>query len=61
MAITRMSLKGALRHKMTAAEKARLNALTDRQINTAARNDPDNPPLTPEELAQMRAIVRSRR
>ncbi len=60
MATTRMSLREALKRKMTAAEKARLNTLTERQINAAARSDPDNPPSTPKELAQMRAIVRGR-
>lgn len=44
----------------TAAEKARLDALTDEQINAAARSDPDNPPSTRRELAKMAAIVRGR-
>jgi uncharacterized protein (DUF4415 family) len=59
MAITRMTLAQA-RKKFTPAEKARLDALTDEQINAAARSDPDNPPSTPKELEEMRAIVRSR-
>jgi uncharacterized protein (DUF4415 family) len=60
MAIKRMTLKQALKSKMTATEKARLNKLTERQINAAARSDPNNPPSSPKELAEMRAIVRSR-
>jgi hypothetical protein len=30
--------------------------MTDEEIEAAARSDPDNPPLTDEELAQMRRV-----
>ncbi|MBC7767679.1 MAG: hypothetical protein H7124_02725 [Phycisphaerales bacterium] len=33
-------------------EKARLEAMTDDEIDAAAEADPDNPPLTDEELAR---------
>ena len=32
-------------------DKARLDAMTDDEIDAAAEADPDNPPLTDEELA----------
>ena len=60
MAMVRMTLEQASRRKLTRAEKARLDALTDEQINAAARTDPDNPPSTKKELAQMAAVVRAR-
>jgi hypothetical protein len=40
---------------------AKLDAMTDEEIEAAARSDPDNPPLTDEELARMRVIVHRRR
>ncbi len=36
------------------ADWARLRAMTEEEINAAALSDPDNPPMTPEELAEMR-------
>ena len=36
--------------ELTLEQKARLDALTDEQITAAALSDPDNPPLTDEEL-----------
>jgi len=39
--------------KFTAMELARLDAMTTEDIEAAALADPDNPPLTPEELARM--------
>jgi putative transcriptional regulator len=35
---------------------ARVNAMTDEEVLTAARSDPDAQPLGPEELAKMRRI-----
>jgi hypothetical protein len=58
MAIVRRTM--AQSRGFTRAEKARLDALTDKQINAAALSDPDNPPSTKEELARMAAIVRRR-
>jgi hypothetical protein len=39
---------------------ARIDAMTDEEIEAAALADPDNPPLTDEELARMRLIVHRR-
>lgn len=39
---------------MTAEDWRRLDALTDEEITAAALKDPDNPPLTDEQLAQFR-------
>lgn len=39
---------------------AKLDALTDEEIEAAALSDPDNPPLTDEQLAQM-VVVRPKR
>ena len=60
MAIVRRTLKQAMKHKMTPAETARLDGLTDAQINRAARSDPDNQPSTRRELAQIAAAVKRR-
>jgi putative transcriptional regulator len=40
---------------LSLAEYARLDALTDAQITAAAITDPDNPPLTADEMARMEA------
>ncbi len=42
--------------RFTAEELARQDAMTDAEITAAAESDPDNPPLTDAELAQVRAI-----
>lgn len=39
---------------MTAEDRRRLDAMTDEEITAAALTDPDNPPLTDEQLAQFR-------
>ncbi len=36
--------------KLSAAERGRLDAMTDEDIERNAENDPDNPPMTDEEL-----------
>jgi putative transcriptional regulator len=36
--------------RLTSEEEARLDALTDEEIECRAREDPDNPPWTEEEL-----------
>jgi putative transcriptional regulator len=49
--------------RFTPEERARLDAMTDEEITAAAESDPDNPPLTDEELDRMvatRAIRRIR-
>jgi putative transcriptional regulator len=47
--------------KLTPEEKARLDAMTDEEITAAALSDPDNPPLTDEELEWMRTTLAARR
>ncbi len=42
--------------RLSAGEKARLDAMTDEEITAAALSDPDNPPLTESELDRVRAI-----
>ena len=44
--------------RLTKAERARLDAMTDEEITAAAESDPDNPPLTEEELARVRLARR---
>ncbi len=46
--------------QLTPEEAARLDAMTDEEINAAALSDPDNPPSTDEELAQMDAVIAAR-
>ncbi len=36
---------------------ARLDAMSEEEIEANARSDPDNPPLTEEELSQLRRVV----
>ena len=40
--------------KLSDEERARLDAMTDEEITAAAKSDPDNPPLTDEELERVR-------
>ena len=63
MAIVRRTLDLKNPPKLSAATKARLDAMTDEQITAAAESDLDNPPLTDEEIARLRAkrIVRHAR
>lgn len=41
--------------RMTPEEQARLDAMTDEEITAAALSDPDNPPLTDDEIERFRA------
>jgi putative transcriptional regulator len=43
-------------HKAPKTDWARFDAMTDEEVEAAARSDPDNPPLTPEQLKRMRRI-----
>jgi putative transcriptional regulator len=45
----------------TKTDWARLEAMTDDEIEANALADPDNPPSTPEELARMRLVPNPRR
>ena len=35
---------------------AKIDAMTDEEVEAAVRSDPDNPPLSDEELAQLRPV-----
>ena len=45
---------------LSAETLARLDTMTPEEIEENARNDPDNPPLTDDELDQVRLALRSR-
>lgn len=49
--------KNELEQALDAVDWAKIDAMTDEEIEAAARSDPDNPPLTDEELAQMRRVT----
>jgi uncharacterized protein (DUF4415 family) len=53
--ITRVSLKQARKMK-SETEWARLDAMTDEEIEQAAADDPDNPPWTDEDWANARVV-----
>jgi putative transcriptional regulator len=61
MAIVRYILAPANPPTMSHETKARLEAMTDEEITAAAESDPDNPPLTDQEFARIRAIRIARR
>jgi putative transcriptional regulator len=46
--------------KLTAQARARLEALSDAEITAAAKGDPDNPPLSAQELRRLEAVRRVR-
>lgn len=46
--------------QLDVAQKARLDQLFDTEINAAALSDPDNPPLTDEELSRLASARRVR-
>ena len=46
---------------MTPEDWKLLNAMTDEEITAAALSDPDNPPLSPERLAQFKPTALARR
>jgi putative transcriptional regulator len=45
----------------TKTDWARLEAMTEEEIEANALADPDNPPITPEELARMRRVPNPKR
>ena len=47
---------GSTRPIESRTDWARLEAMTEEEIEANALSDPDNPPLTPEELARMRHV-----
>jgi putative transcriptional regulator len=44
--------------KLSRQERARLDAMTDKDITSAAESDPDNPPMTDNELGRVRLARR---
>jgi putative transcriptional regulator len=52
MAIVKFRLDPDNPPRLTAEQRARLDAMTDEEIERAAESDPDNPPWTDEELAR---------
>jgi hypothetical protein len=49
--------KDKLREALDSVDWAKIDAMTDEEIEAAARADPDNPPLTDEQLARMRRVI----
>jgi len=56
MAIVRFKLDPANPPQLTPQQRARLEAMTEEEIERNAREDPDNPPFTDEELARVRTV-----
>lgn len=54
--IVQVMLDGSVGPMKDDTEWERLKAMTDEEIETAARSDPDNPPLTDEELQQFEQV-----
>ena len=52
---------GSTRPLIDRTDWARLEAMTEEEIEANALSDPDNPPLTAEELARMRPFPHPRR
>jgi hypothetical protein len=46
---------------MASVDWARLDAMTDEEIEAAAASDPDNPPMTDEELAELTRLAAEKR
>jgi hypothetical protein len=51
---TNKPIKDELKKALDAVDWPKLDAMTGEQIEAAARSDPDNPPLTEDELARLR-------
>jgi putative transcriptional regulator len=56
MATVKYTLDPANPPRISREARARLEAMTDEEISAAAESDPDNPPLTDEEIVRIRAI-----
>ena len=54
MTTVRITREEARKVRLTRAQKARLEAMSDAGITAAAKSDPDNPPLTKAELAKLK-------
>ena len=62
-AIVRYRLDPKRPRRLTALERARLDRLSARRAEAAAKADPDNPPLTDDQLGRLRlaSMIRSLR
>jgi len=54
--ITRFELDPANPPRLSDEERARLDAMTEEEMHAAALADPDNPPLTEEELQHLERV-----
>ncbi len=54
--MARFTLDPSAPPKLTAAERARLAALSDTEITAAAKTDVDNPPLSADELDRLESV-----
>lgn len=54
--MARFTLDPANPPRLSEAEKTRLDSMTDAEITAAAESDPDNPPLTDDELLAIRTV-----
>ncbi|MFN8675173.1 MAG: hypothetical protein U0Z70_02230 [Thermomicrobiales bacterium] len=52
---------GTLRPMVDKTDRARLDAMSEAEIEANALSDPDNPPMTEEELARLKPVLSSRR
>ncbi len=61
--MARFSLDPNAAPQLSPAERRRLESMTDAEITAAAKNDPDNQPLTSDELGKLRSarLVRQAR
>ena len=55
---TRVTVKSGDRLPRGRTDWARVRAMTDEEVTSAARSDPHAQPLTPEQLAKMRRVSR---
>ncbi|WP_342418128.1 helix-turn-helix domain-containing protein [Salinarimonas rosea] len=61
MAIVRRSLDGTAPRDFTPEQRARLEAMTEAEIEASALSDPDNPPMTDDMIARAEAGYAVRR
>ena len=61
MAAVKITLDRKNAPRLSAASKARLDRMSDAELTANALADPDNPPMTAEELARMRVFPHPKR
>ena len=54
--VVRVMPDGSTRPRASRTDWQRLEAMSEEEIEANARADPDNPPLSPDELARMRPV-----